>query len=76
MIGLDFTILFLNSVGVFETDEHIQVQDKGFFCKAVSAVLPHGLSAGVFSVAEDPDGNSPGHVPIHCETHLQRVVLL
>lgn len=62
-----FTILFLNSVGVFQADEHIQAQDKGFSCKAVSAFLPHGLSAGLFIVGGGSDGNSPGHVPIQDE---------
>lgn len=55
-------------MGVFQAAEHMQVQDKGFSCKAVSALLPHGLSAGLFIVAGGCDGSGPGRVPIHCET--------
>lgn len=57
-----FIIRFLNSVGVFQADEHIQVQDKSFSRKAVSALLPHGLSAALFIVAGGSNGNGPGHI--------------
>lgn len=52
-------------MGVFQADEHMQVKDKSSSCKAVSALLPHGLSAGFFIVGGGSDGNGPGHGPIH-----------